>query len=91
MSEKRRKVKATKGQFKELLQWHVGAGVLMLHTADNEVMTVEVYTGKDNMLRCVGDGSPVLPIVCHDSIDGQFVIERAHNNALAADDGRAVK
>ena len=74
---KRQKISPTKGQFRELNSCHIGFGVLMIHTSDNEVTTIEVYTDKDGVLRRVGNGEPVLPIRCYDS-NGEFTIQRAN-------------
>ena len=71
------KIRLTKAQLKELLNWHIGAGVLMLHSALNETLTIEVFTDRRGVLRRVGNGEPVLPITCRDDI-GDFQIERAH-------------
>lgn len=62
---------------REVNGWDLGAGVLMLHSANNEVVTIEVFTGADFVLRRVANGEPVLPITCYDG-DAEFQIGRAH-------------
>ena len=63
-------IRPTKAQFRELNGWALGAGVLMLHSANNEVVTIEVFTGQDFVLRRVANGDPVLPITCSHDDEG---------------------
>ena len=70
-------IRPTKEQFNELNGWHVGSGVLMLHSAPNRVETIEVFTSRDGVLRRADNGAPVLPITCYGYTE-QFQIERAH-------------
>ncbi len=71
-------IRPTKAQFRELNGWALGAGVLMLHSANNEVVTIEVFTGQDFVLRRVANGDPVLPITCSHDDETSFQIMRAH-------------
>lgn len=70
-------IRPTKAQFRELNGWHVGAGVLMLRSMPDEVMTIQIFTGRDGVLRRIANGEPVLPITCYDG-DTEFQIGRAH-------------
>lgn len=71
-------IRPTKAQFSELNSWAIGAGVLMLHSGFNEVVTIEVFTGPDFVLRRVANGDPVLPIICSHDDETSFQIRRAH-------------
>lgn len=69
-------MKTTKSQRKQLLQLGVGVGFIALKTGENEITEIEVYVGRDNVLRRVGNGEPLLPITLCD--DGEcFEIESA--------------
>ncbi len=69
-------MKTTKGQIKKLREYRVGAGWLVIKKSEQEISEIAVYVGKDNVLRRVGNGRPLLPITLFD--DGEvFEIEGA--------------
>ena len=68
--EMENKMNTTKGQRKKLYECNHGYGWLVFRSGDKEITEVEIYVGRDNKVRRVGNGKPLLPI--------QFVDEN-HN------------
>ena len=52
----------TKGQRKRLYDSNIGYGWIVMKSGGNEIAEIEVYVGKDKVLRRVGNGQPLLPI-----------------------------
>lgn len=52
----------TKGQRKRLYDCGHGYGWIVFRSGDKEVTEIEIYVGKDNIIRRVGNGKPLLPI-----------------------------
>ena len=70
---KTKRLKITKGQFNQLLQQHVGTGFIALKSGKNEALTIEVYIGRDGVLRRIANGKPLLPITVLDDEEGEIV------------------
>ena len=56
----------TKGQRKKLYRAHVGYGFIAFKSWDDQITEVEFYVAKDNSLRKVGTGEPLLPLDVQD-------------------------
>ena len=54
-----KRIKVTKGQFKALLRYGFGCGVIMMHSGPNEVVSVEFFLNKKGQMRRVADGGLV--------------------------------
>jgi hypothetical protein len=54
-----RRIKVTKGQFKALLRYGIGCGVVMMHNGPNEVYSVEFSLDREGQMRRVADGGLV--------------------------------
>jgi len=52
----------TKATKKRLWNQHVGTGFLVLKTAEDKIMQVEVFIKPDGSLCRIADGAPVLPV-----------------------------
>jgi uncharacterized protein YraI len=52
----------TKGQRKKLYECRHGYGWIVFRSGDKEITEIEIYVGKDNKVRRVGNGEPLLPI-----------------------------
>ena len=48
-------MKLTKKQTNELLGYHIGVGVVIYKSAENEITKFEFYTGKNNKVRKISD------------------------------------
>jgi hypothetical protein len=55
-------VKTTKTQRKKIYERNPGYGWLIFKSGENEVTEIEIYVGRDNKVRRVGNGEPLLPI-----------------------------
>lgn len=65
----------TKSARKHLYDCHVGVGWLILKTANNEMMSVQVFTSrKDGRLLRVGDGQPLFPFSICDDEEGEIKV-----------------
>jgi len=71
------KPKPTKRQFQHLLNCGIGVGFLCLHNTDKEVLTIEVYIGRDGTMRRVANGEPLLPLAVFDGEEGKIICQRA--------------
>ena len=52
----------TKSQRKKLYVANPGYGWLVYNSGSGEITEIEVYVGRDNVLRRVYNGKPLLPI-----------------------------
>ena len=59
---KKYKIRATKKQFNELMDWNLGAGILILHSGEKETLTIEVYTDISGTLRRCFTGEALFPL-----------------------------
>jgi len=47
----------TSAQFNEIRNWHIGSGMLLMHTSTNEVRLVPVNFGRDG--KVYANGRPI--------------------------------
>lgn len=59
-------MKTTKGQRKKLYECNNGYGWIVYKSGDNEIAEIEIYIDKNNRVRRVGNGEPLLPITFFD-------------------------
>jgi len=65
---------ATKAQSKKLYNSNTGYGWLVFKSGDGEITEIEIYVGKDNKLRRVGNGQPLLPLCMCDDDEGNVLV-----------------
>ena len=51
-----KRIRVTKGQFKALLRYGIGCGVIMMHSGPNEVYSVEFFLNQEGQPCRVADG-----------------------------------
>lgn len=71
--QKEGKMITTKGQCKRIYNGHHGYGWLVFRSGDNEITEIEIFVGKDNRVRRVGDGKPLFPFELVDE-DGNTIL-----------------
>jgi hypothetical protein len=67
-------MKTTKGQLKKIRNANTGYGWIVFNSGNNEVTEIEVYIGRDNKLRRVGNGECLLPLTFCDDEKGVTVV-----------------
>lgn len=66
-------MKTTKGQRKKLYDLRPGSGWIVFNSGNGEITEIEIYVGRDNKLRRVANGKPLLPVsIC---IDDEGIVE----------------
>ena len=48
-------MKLTQKQLNDLLNCHIGVGIVIFKSSENEITKFEFYTGKDNKVRKISD------------------------------------
>jgi len=62
-------IKLTKKQTNELMNCHIGVGLIVFKSADNELTKIEFFTGKDNKVRKITDRSGEPELVLTDVVN----------------------
>jgi len=55
-------MKTTKAQRKKIYESNPGYGWIVFNSGCDEITEIEIYVGRDNKVRRVGNGKPLLPI-----------------------------
>jgi len=66
-------MKTTKKQRDQLYNSQIGYGWIVMKSMENEIVEIEVYVGRDNILRRVGNGKPLIPMEIWDEEKGEIV------------------
>ncbi len=70
-------MKLTKIQKEKLYNASIGYGWIVFKSGKNEITEIETYIGKDNILRRVENGKPLLPIELRDEDGNLFECKKA--------------
>jgi len=74
---------ATKGQMKKLYCENPGYGWIVFSSGENEVTEIEVYVGRDKVLRRVFNGKPLFPLQITDAEEGLVSIQSGVNPLIS--------
>ncbi len=55
-------MKAKKSAIKEIREAHIGSGFLCINAGNGEIKQIDVYVGKDNIMRRTSTGNVLFPI-----------------------------
>ncbi len=65
----------TKKQRERLYSANTGYGWIAFKTGEKEITEIEIYVGRDNVLRRVGNGKPLFPLQIVDAEEGLISIQ----------------
>ena len=68
-------MKTTKAQRKRLYNENPGYGWIVFNRGNEEITEIEIFVGKDRVMRRVGNGNPLFPLQMLDEEVGYISIE----------------
>ena len=68
-------MRTTKAQRKKLYEENPGYGWIVFNSGNNEITEVEIFVGKDKVMRRVGNGKPLFPLQMLEDEVGYISIE----------------
>ena len=68
-------MKTTKAQRKRLYNENPGYGWIVFNSGNEEITEIEIFVGKDRVMRRVGNGNPLFPLQMIDDEVGFMSIE----------------